>query len=127
MAANQVEDFRCQIGNLGTDFVCQTHLPATLASISFLGPFQGQVVLWNMTLATLSHWQRHGSDTPISGSESFNSQFIEIAEVAEAVFRLRVGLEVEHIDEPVIKKTIIMIRNYRRLAIGRSGFGSIQT
>jgi hypothetical protein len=127
MPAQQVENFKVQIANLGTDFVCLTPLPATLANISFLGPFQGQVVLWNMTLATLSHWQQHGSDTPISGSEFFNSPFIEIAEVAEAVFQLRVGLELGHIDEPVIRKTIIMIRNYKRLAIGRIEFGSMHT
>jgi hypothetical protein len=128
MPAQQVENFKIQIANLGTDFVCQTPLPATSASISFLGPFQGQAILWNMTLATLAHWQLHGNGSaPGAGGELFKRPFIEIAEGIGAVFQLRVGLELEHIDEPVIKKTIIMIRNYKRLALGRIEFGSMHT
>lgn len=128
MAVNQVEEFRVQIENLGKDFVCKTTLPATLASVSFLGPFQGETILWDMTLATLSYF-RSTQDGNISVARSglFNSPFIEIAEGKEGVVKIQVGLDLELIDEPVIKKAIIMIRNYKRLGIGRIGFGSMHT
>ena len=40
-----------------------------------------------------------------------------------AVYQLNVGLDLPIIDEPVIKKTIIMIRNYKLLAVGKIEFG----
>jgi hypothetical protein len=128
MPANKVDDFRLQIENLDKDFVCQTPLPATSASISFLGPFQGQVILWNMTLATLAHYQAN-ENQPISATEAgtYKRPFIAIKGETEGVFQIEVGLDLPLIDEPVIRKTIIMIRNYKRLAIGRIEFGSMHT
>ena len=41
--------------------------------------------------------------------------------------KLNVGLDLKTIDEAVINKTIIMIRNYKRLRIGRNEFGSMHT
>ena len=124
----QVDQFKNEMQILGRDFICHTILPTSSASVEFLGLFQGQTVLWNMTLATLSHWQRKDSgNDSIADSEIFYRSFIEIAEGKEGVFQIRVGLGLELIDEPTIRKTIIMICNYKRLAVGRSGFGSIQT
>jgi hypothetical protein len=123
-----VKAFRTELQILGRDFVCPTALPATAATVSFIGVFQGQSVLWQMTLATLAHWQITGSKAHLNAeSEMFNQPFIEIDEGNEGVFPIRVGLNLDLIDEPVIKKTIIMVRNYKRLALGRSGFGSAPT
>jgi hypothetical protein len=128
MPAQQVENFKIKIANLGTDFVCLTPLPATSASISFLGPFQGQVILWNMMLVTLAHYQAN-ENHPISVTEAgtYKRPFIAIKGETEGVFQIEVGLDLPLIDEPVIKKTIIMIRNYKRLAVGRIEFGSMHT
>ena len=81
-----------------------------------------------MTLATLTHFQandnRHISAT---GAGTFKGPYIEIRDGSESVFQIQVGLDLPIIDEQVIRKTIIMIRNYKRLAIGRIEFGSMHT
>jgi len=127
MPAQQVENFRVRIANLGTDFVCTSPLPANSASISFLGPFQGQVILWNMTLSTLAHLQTDDSGNNSVEAGLVKRPFIEIKDGQEGVFQIEVGLDLPLIDEPVIRKTIIMIRNYKLLAIGRIEFGSMHT
>lgn len=126
--SSQVGTFRAELQRQGKDFICQTTLPALSATITFVGAFQGQAVIWQMTLATLSQWQKKGSeDNSATENAIFNHPFIEIAKSEEGIFNIQVGLDLTVIDEPVIKKTIIMIRNYKRLEIGRSGFGSMYT
>lgn len=123
-----VDAFRAELQILGKDFVCPTALPANAAMVSFVGVFQGQSVLWQMTLATLPYWQTSSSKAHYdTEGKLFNHPFIEIDEGQEGVFPIRVGLDLALIDEPVVKKTIIMVRNYKRLALGRSGFGSAPT
>ncbi len=77
----------------------------------------GSMVTWEMQLATLRYYREAAHD--ISG---FLCPFIEIADSGGQVYPLRVGLDLDIIDEPAIRKTIIMIRNYKRLAIGRLEF-----
>jgi hypothetical protein len=124
----QIAIFRSQLQKPGADFVCTTSVPATSVSLTFLGHFQGSAVLWNMTLATLSHFRtiENGMDSTNEAGE-YRHPFMLIGEGKQGVFPIQVGLELEVIDEPVIKKTIIMIRNYKRLAIGRLEFGSMHT
>lgn len=119
----EVETFKTQLAILRRDFICNTHLPDVNASVSFLGQFQGQAVLWKMNLATLHHYRLAAVDAKSTTEQrNFNCPFIEINAGFEGVYQIRVGLDLAVIDEPVIKKSIIMIRNYRRLAIGRIEF-----
>ena len=124
----QVEAFRSQLERLGSDYICNTRLPDTSASVSFLGQFQGQTVLWNMTLGTLAHYRQAETDVDSAAAQVlFRCPFIEIDEGVDGVYQIRVGLDLAIIDDPVIKKTIIMIRNYKRLAIGKIEFGTAKT
>ena len=124
----QVAAFRTRLQKSGDDFICSSPLPCTSAFVSFLGPFQGQVVLWNMTLATLKHLRSLAAvATPATDGAILLRSFIEIHQGNDGVLELAVGLDLEIIDEPVIKKTIIMIRNYKRLVIGKIEFGNLAT
>jgi hypothetical protein len=124
----EVALFNARLQKLGVDFVCTTTLPDTSACVSFLGTFQGKVVMWNMELTALKHQSNAASQqTTVNKSESGSSPFIEITAGREGVFPLNVGLDLAVIDETVIKKTIIMIRNYKRLVLGRIEFGSMHT
>lgn len=124
----QIDAFKARLQKLGADYVCNISLPASLASVSFLGPFQGQTVLWNMTLATLKQFRAIKSkQLPESKSELFDRPFIEITQEYEGIFALSVGFDLDVIDVPVIRKSIIMMRNYKRLSIGRIEFGSMHT
>lgn len=122
----QIDTFRTELERMGQNFICRTTLPAASVFVSFLGKFQGQEVLWNMTLATLAHLRAtQDRNTSVTDRSLLNCPFIEITDGNEGVFSVKVGLDLEQIDEQVIKKAIIMIRNYKRLVIGRIEFGSM--
>lgn len=112
-----VQALNLQLLQLGQDFICSSTLPDSRVQLRFLGPFQGLTVVWEMQLATLAAClQLAGNDA------AFPCPFIEIAEGIEGVHPIAVGLDLAAIDEPVIRKTIIMVRNYKRLKIGRIEF-----
>ncbi len=95
-------------------------LPADQASIRFMGPHwqrgRRQQVLWNLTLYTLQHYRKvHANDT---------NAFIEIGNTETEPYDITVALPVRQIDLPVIRKTLIMIRGYKRLRPGRHEFGA---
>jgi len=122
----QVEFLKTQLVSAGNDYICNTALPESSASVLFLGPFQGEIVRWNMTVATLAHYRLAETEST-APQRLFDRPFIEILHEAEGVFPLRVGLDLAVIDETVIKKTIIMMRNYKRLVIGQIQFGVSHT
>jgi hypothetical protein len=121
---DQVHSFSLLLQQRQADFICTTDLPASTAAVAFIGHFQGQTVLWQMTLATLQHY-RQTQSAAAANPNCFSKPFIDILPGQQGGFPLHVGLELEVIDEAVIKKTIIMLRNYKRLAIGRMEFGSM--
>jgi len=122
----KVESFCNQLKTQGVDFICESTLPSLTVTVSFHGPFKGKVVLWRMTLATLKYWDNLGGQfTSTETVASPRCPFIEIFPGVESVYPIKVGLGLRVIDEPVIKKTIIMIRNYKRLDVGRIEFGSM--
>ena len=48
---------------------------------------------------------------------------MQIAAAPDGAFALEVGLGLVAIDEPALKKTLIMIRNFKRLELGRHEWG----
>ena len=124
----QADAFRAQLEQLGSDYICATRLPDTSASVSFHGPYQGRIVMWKMILATLAHYRLAEAEAIATAEPGrFIIPFIYIKEEAGGVYQLNVGLDLPVIDEPVIKKTIIMIRNYKLLAVGKIEFGTVYT
>jgi hypothetical protein len=87
--------------------------------ICFTGPFQGHQVTWDARIVTLSHAAR---SRPANSTAELR-QFIEVGRDNGGTRQLRIGLNVDRIDEPAILKTIIMIRQYRRLQEGRHEYG----
>ena len=107
-----LESVRTRLSKQGVDFICDTPLPDISASIFFLGPFYGETIVWNMTLDVIKIGEK---------------PYLEIQQGNNGIYPVSVGLALPVIDTPVIKKTIIMIRNYKRLAIGRIEFGGMHT
>lgn len=107
----------------GAGFECLSALPASRARVRFAGSFQGAPVLWDMHLYTLECYRREYEGQGRSGSRGLRP-FIDISPGAEdADYCLEVGLNVPLIDEPTIRKAVVMIRNYRRLRLGRHEWG----
>lgn len=84
------------------------------ARVEFEGWFEQQPVRWNATIVTLA---RDGASRP----------YIEIGPGEpgpEGEMEVRVGLGLHAIDSATILKTIIMLRQYKRLRRGRMEFGT---
>lgn len=103
-------------------FECLSALPAGQARVRFSGPFQGAAVCWDMHLYTLECYQRERAQQRCADSRG-PRPFIDISRGENGEYRLEVGLNVPVIDEPTIRKVLVMIRNYRRLRLGRHEWG----
>jgi hypothetical protein len=87
---------------------------------TFEGTFNTAKLIWDCQLETLCSIAQRTCQPQ-------QRQFIDIAAQAQAGNRrICIGLNVRHITPAVIEKTIIMIRNYKRLQVGRYEYGEIQ-
>jgi hypothetical protein len=109
---HNIEAVKIRLIQQEADYICVTPLPDLSINCFFLGPFEGEIVVWKMTLAVLQDGE---------------SPYIEILQGDSGVYPIRVGLPLTVIDESELKKTIIMIRHYKRLSMGNCGFGSSPT
>jgi hypothetical protein len=94
------------------------------AHFTFSGRFQNQEIIWDTTLLTLAH---HHADQPQTAQPVVRTAFLEIGGETAHGRAIRVALDIPRIDEPAILRTIIMIRNYKRLRPGRHEFGEPRT
>lgn len=108
------------LSSLEYDFITPQH-DDQCARIRFTGSFQGNPVIWHAQIMTLQYWCEHASPGTTANE---CRQFIDIRPGnTPGQFALDVALGTCRIDHPTILKTIIMIRNYKRLATGRHEFG----
>lgn len=107
-----------QLAHLG--YTLLEPLTAVRARFRFRGPFQGREVCWDTTFITLAH--HHALQAPGAGTVT-RQPFIEIGAVDSDPRPLTVALDIPHIDEAAILRAIVMIRQYRRLQVGRHEFG----
>ena len=104
-------------------FVCPAE--TGYVHIRFQGKFAGKRVNWNAMIMTLAHVCREQPKGAHKDKTAGLRQFIEVGETTGDRRDLVVGLNVSCIDEQVIRKTIIMIRQYKRLREGRHEYGDI--
>lgn len=96
----------------GTYELLETADDGTRARIRFRGPFEDREVIWDARLYALRVPQ------PIAPRP-----FFEIAPPRKNGFPIRIGLDVERLDAPTLRKAVIMVRQYKRLRRGRHAFG----
>jgi hypothetical protein len=82
--------------------------------------FQNQEIVWDTTLITLAHYH---AEQPKSAQPTVRTGFLEIGGETAHGRAIRVALDIPVIDEAAILRTIIMLRNYKRLHPGRHEFG----
>jgi len=82
--------------------------------------FQNQEIVWDTTLLTLAHYL---TEQPKSAQPTVRTAFMEIGDEAGCGRAIRVALDIPHIDDAAMLRTIIMIRHYKRLRPGRREFG----
>ena len=112
------------LASAGLPYRALSPLGGTCVQVCFLGVFQGQSVAWDAEILTLEEYdQRQGRHAPTPAPVRTWRQFIEIGMHAQQGVALRVGLAVPRIDAATVLRTMVMIRNYKRLRPGRHEFG----
>lgn len=104
----------------GIEFNLLEALTASHAHFSFVGLFQNEQITWDANLLTL---ERYHAEQPHSSQAVQRSPFLEVGAQTISGRALRVVLDVAQIDEPTILRSIIMIRQYKRLRLGHHDFG----
>ena len=129
-----VESVKQEIAKSGKNYLALSSIPALKVQLYFTGKLAETEVLWDATVQTLASFLQESlpDSTPIKkirqrkNSQQSNkpASFIEVAAPHNGVSKLKVVLPIPLIDEPTIKKTIIMIRCYKRLKVGYHEFGA---
>ena len=100
------------------DYQALTPLGGGLARVRFRGRLLGETVTWEATLMTLREYRaRHGGTGPLRN-------FIDITPAQDGRAEVTVGLNVACIDPPTVLKSIVMLRQYKRLSPGRHEYGA---
>ncbi len=85
------------------------------AHVQFNGPFMGKEIVWDTHFYTLAAYQRDHT--------GIHKQFILIENDTEKQKKLTVVLNVNEINHANILKMMIMIRQYKKLAVGKHEYG----
>ncbi len=88
--------------------------------IRFTGKLQGTTVVWEVRLMTLRHYYQ---TLPMAERSRGIRHFIEVAPLTDGVSSATIGLNLSRLDEPAVLKTIIMLRQWKRLKPGRHYYG----
>ena len=112
--------FEQQLASQQQPYELLTPLGQAYCRFRFSGPFQGEQIIWDADLQTLAYYvTKHDRDN--RGVR----QFIDVGNLGERGRQLSIGLNLPLIDHPSILKTLVMIRQYKRLAPGRREFGEV--
>jgi len=86
-------------------------------TFTFIGHLHGKAIIWNTRLRTLQS---------LAQTQQLNQlqQFIHIQNEHNS-YRLEIALYLKQIDLAAIKRTIIMIRNYKNLRSGQHNYGAV--
>ena len=101
----------------GKDYLLQAECPSEDLKLQFIGIFNGKRVVWNARIITMEAYSRH--------SETSNDpmQFIDIR-YEDGDYFIDVGLNIRQIQLSTVESTIIMVRKYKRLQLGRHEYGA---
>jgi len=101
------------------------------AVICFDGGFEGQTVSWRAEIQTLERIYRStlAERSLPPGSPLELQQFIEIPQPPRhgVPAAIHIALDVARIDHPTLLKAVVMVRQYKRLKLGRHNYGPART
>lgn len=104
------ESWPHEVEQHGIRYTLLEPLRAERARFSFSGPFENREIRWDATLVALA-----------SGRS-----YIDIGAEAGGRRIVQIGLAVPVIDAAVVLRTIVMLRQYKRLRAGRHEFGDAE-
>lgn len=122
--AATLNSFKKKTKKSGEGYLTLGKVPSLKLPLQFTGKLNSQEVLWDAEFQTLaSYHNEYLADKSEKERAKEIVSFFEVQEPEKQVAKLHVVLATPLIDEPTIKKTIIMIRCYKRLKVGKHVFG----
>jgi len=107
------ENWPKDIAQHGIHYQLLEPLTANRARFRFSGTFNGQDITWEATLLALG-------TTPENGERH---AYFDIGSSGPDTTPIEIGLDVAGVDDAVILRSILMVRQYKRLRRGRMTFG----
>ncbi len=116
--------FKQTLKQLDQEFLLYSPLPAAKVHCEFVGIFEGREVIWDSQIIAL----KHDSYPPADYNSRDKKSYIEVVSAQnisnqKLEHKLFVGLPINLITASAIRKTRIMILNYKRLRHGWHDFG----
>ena len=90
-------------------------------NVKFHGYFQQRPVVWDAVIRTMSDYYE-SEFKKLSSDAVTIKQLIDIRKEDDG-FKIELVLNLKRIDASAIQKSIIMVRNYKRLSLGRHEYG----
>lgn len=87
------------------------------AEVQFSGTLQGRPVVWDAVICTCARYLRECPESPPRRHR------IDLGPPGPGGHTLLVVLDLPCIDTPAVRKTVLMIRQWKRLAPGRHDYG----
>ena len=115
--------------NSPVDMNAVTGINTGKAEFQFNGHYYGKPVTWQCTLQTLDeYYQELVSQNKVDSHSPVTLQrFINISDSDSPTPSINIVLDVEIIDEPTIRKSIVMVHNYKKLHEGHHSYGKAYT
>lgn len=113
----RLNEFRRVLKIHQAPFLLHTTLPSDKVYIEFEGVLGNEPVVWHACIRTMQEYANHHA------MPADPMQFINI-DVLNGVHKLEVGLNISQIDQSAVERTIIMVRKYKRLRLGRHEYGA---
>jgi len=116
-----LHDFQRELTSLDTDFTQLAPFHEHHQHVLFVGPFCEQETIWDAHIYTLPYYHRAVKN--ISTSRINCRAFLDVGDINEHGRKIEIGLHLPYLDVPSLQKTMIMVRQYKRLTLGRYEYG----
>lgn len=103
------------------DYELLSTLPGPFAHFRFTGVFEQKTTIWDASIYSLDAYYKNNASAITS--HTIRRPFIEVGELTQQGRRIIIGLALDKIEQSTIIKTMIMIRQYKRLRAGKHEFG----
>ena len=119
---SDLDRLQVELASRGSEYLLLSPLPDSVADVRFIGRFDGRDVVWEMRLYTLDRYAIERGNAPAAPDVRPRGLMV-IEPLAGQTMRVEVALRLPEIGEPAVRKTIVMLRNYRRLRPGLRTWG----
>lgn len=120
-----ITQFELQRQKAGLDYDMLSPMGQSYAHFRFIGHFRSAPTIWDAHLYSLAYYFKE--IRPSASATQPVRQFILVGDESDTGRKITIGLNLPIIDKPVIMKTMIMIRQYKRLRYGCYEYGELIT